>query len=110
MGSNVHVHWLGESLKSVPEELTGRPNCATVMRYNDGHKFVQAVWNSPGCDFVRDCVRRYGKECEDCYICSSVARPKDFNALRLATKDLQPVWQILIDYLESEPNAYLEYD
>lgn len=110
MGSNVHIQarqpWRG--LKPFPEELTGKPNCCTIFRYQDGYAFMKAVWDQD-CVFVSRCgcdPNNHGYGCDT----DSICRPRDLQALRLATKDLEPVWQILIDYLESEPNAYLEYD
>jgi hypothetical protein len=38
-----------------------------------------------------------------------IVRLKDFVAAREKTKHLQPIWQKVLDYMESEPKAYIQY-
>lgn len=109
MGSNIHIVRYPKDvprLKEFPESLD-MGDSSTCPRYVDSFKFMQAVWEDD--EFRIRCFCRED-ECE--YMCdgNSVCRPKDFVRLREATKELQPVFQELIDYLESEPNAWLEYD
>lgn len=110
MGSNVHFHYLGEGVsKEIPEDLGCEDSC-TLPRYSQGYKFMTAIWSDENAIAGGDCGCR-NKDKHD-YYCMGIPyiRPVDFVGLRERTKDLQPVWQKVIDYLESDPRVYIEYD
>lgn len=109
MGSNVHFKFmLNTTAKEIPEDLGCEDSC-TLPRYSDGREFMRAVWDVENV-WGGDCGCR-NKDNDD-YYCGGIpyVRPKDFVSLREKTKNLQPIWQKVIDYLESEPSAYIEYD
>ena len=100
MGSNIHiVH--GD--KNLP--LADYHEGPTLPRYYNSYEFIKLVRGD--CESILVC--RCGDEHD--YFCDYPLkfRPKDFNKLRQAATD-DPWVKELIDYLESEPNAYLEYD
>jgi hypothetical protein len=111
MGSNIHiqraVRHSDVTLKEWPESLGTGPNSCTLPRYVDSREFMRALWDN--CEVAERCTC---KPDDHDYFCDrdSVVRPKDFVKLREATSGLQPIFQELIDYLENEPNAWLEYD
>ena len=104
MGSNIHIIHRGSGpWAKYPEEYG---NSATLPRWKDSFEFMKLLWDD--CISVSTC----GCGDEHDYFCDYpiISRPKDFERFRLAAKDLQDWVMPLIDYLESEPNAYLEYD
>lgn len=115
MGSNIHIsrmHPEAPPLKPYPEELGTGPNCSTLPRYSDAREFMSILrGNYEVYQRCEACRALEGKDRCD-YYCSgdSVSRPKDFEQLRAATKHLDSRLHVLIDYLEGEPNAWLEYD
>lgn len=111
MGSNIHIRarYPDKGLKDWPADLVMGENCATLWRYTDSYEFMKLVWEDY--DDVCDCVLDGHDKCRGAYYCfGGISRPKDLAALRVKTKHLQVWVPELIDYLESEPNAWLEYD
>lgn len=106
MGMNIHIAAGDKNLPlSYPESLT---DCATIPRYVDSYAFMRLVYAD--CDSISTCG--CPDEDDHCYGCmrDSIHRPRNFEKLRQDTKEMQPWVQTLIDYLEAEPNAWLEYD
>lgn len=105
MGMNIHIH-AGSSdlpLSNPPESLSGH---YTLPRYVGSYEFMRLVYDD--CDSISTC----GCGETHNYFCdlACIHRPRDLKTLRERAKDLGQAFQLLIDYLESEPNAYLEYD
>jgi hypothetical protein len=109
MGSNVHFQYSekGER-KPIPEELGCGEKCLTIPRYSDGFEFMKVIWDEGEC--IDRCICLDKKD--HAYMCDgdSIFRPKDFAVVREKTKELQPIWQKVLDYMESEPKAYVQYD
>lgn len=109
MGSNIHIQRgdRDKPLRDWPDALGTGPDSCTMPRSREAYEFMKVLWKQE-CDVVERCTCKG----EHDYYCDrdSICRPKDFQLLRMETCLLDPVFEILIDYLESEPNAYLEYD
>lgn len=92
--------------KPFPEEYAEDWKDGLLPRYSDSWKFMEQIYLGESISFA-DC------NCGDLhqYMCpgDTNIRPIDFASLKEKTKDLQPVWQEVIDYLEGEPKAYVEY-
>lgn len=77
-----------------------------LPRYTDSWDFMSAMYADEIIS-LKDCL------CGDKhqYMCQreTAHRPLNFVAFKERTKHLQPVWQDVIQYLEDEPDAYIEY-
>jgi hypothetical protein len=111
MGSNIHITYedADKPLAPFPKELEMySDSSSTLPRYSGSREFMSLLWKN--CISIPTC----GCRGEHDYFCdyANKARPVNFSELRQKVKelDLQEVFFVLIDYLESEPNAYLEYD
>jgi hypothetical protein len=111
MGMNVSFRYsTKDNHKPFPiDEETGEQHDwkGCLPRYTDSYDFMAAIYDSDNIS-LKDCQCRDRHQ----YMCAgeTAFRPTDFIQLRDKTKHLQPVWQDVIDYLEAEPNAYVEYN
>ncbi len=109
MGMNIHISARDKdkSLLSPPYDLTSGSH--TVSRFVGSYDFMKVIWNTESDSYTYcSCKDQDNHD----YFCDypTMYRPKNLDKLRIDTIHLQPVFQELIDYLEAEPNAYLEYD
>jgi hypothetical protein len=106
MGMNVAFRYKGQGpFKPFPEEYQDDwKGC--LPRYSDSWKFMEQIYDGEIISLKNcSCGDKHQYMCEG----ETAHRPLDFIALKERTKHLQPVWQEVIDYMESEPAAYVEY-
>jgi hypothetical protein len=104
---NIHIVRGNKDLPMAdpPLELTGHH---TLPRYIGSREFMSLIYKDGINISVCGCKGEHDYYCD--YACKW--RPNDIELLRISLT-IKPLgeWAImLIDYLESEPNAYLEYD
>ena len=108
MGSNIHIEHRGECAP-VPASLC-LDGGTTLLRFVDSWEFMGLVWAHGDCELI--ClVKKQCKPGEHDYYCdhATYSRPKDFEQLRKDAAHLQDWTRELIDYLERNPRAWLEY-
>ena len=105
MDIHIRVHPSGTEVDWKSLSLT---DDATLPRYTQRSQFMYELWNN--CRTVKLCNCSYDR-CQ--YMCygESCSRPLDFERLRKDTAHINQPWvSKLIDWLEANENAWLEYD
>ena len=107
MGMNVAFRFKGDGpFKPFPE---GKDWDGCLPRYTDSWEFMKAIYDVEHVSTSTCSCKKYHDKHD--YYCEgdTMIRPVDFVALREKAKNLQPVWLDIIQYLEDEPAAYVEY-
>ena len=115
MGSNIHIVGpknVEVTLAPLPEELGVYGNSGTLPRFTHSYKFMDLLWSDPSTVIVLNCNCKGSYDYSHDYFCDGHGRyrPTDFIKLKQDVKSLDDVFSVLVNYLESEPNAWVEYD
>lgn len=111
MGMNLFIHPLypATKLKPVPPNLELDEQYSYLPRFVGSGDFWVALINNGQHNWVHGCDGPTDSSCKHRCDPESAWRPLDLVGLRESTKEMQPIFQTLIDYLEAEPNAWITY-
>lgn len=107
MGSNIHLIVKGDA-EPFPERFGIAPGFCTMPRWVGGWDYMKAVYDNSLSNHPCDCSNQNNHD----YYCvpDSEYRPKDFDKFRADTIDLPDIFKKITDYLERNPNVWLNYD